>query len=66
MFLINCHLLREGFRASEIVSITNFVIVSSVGITRGSTVKYFLCFKFIIFVLIFHSWYFLMSVNVRV
>ena len=33
-FLINCHLLREGFRASQIVSITNFVVVLSVGIMR--------------------------------
>ena len=33
-FLINCHLLREGFHARQIVSITNFVIVSSVGIMR--------------------------------
>ena len=31
---MNCHLLREGFRTSEIVSITNFVVVSSVGIMR--------------------------------
>ena len=30
----NCHLLREGFCASQIVSITNFVVVSSVGIIR--------------------------------
>ena len=33
-FLINCYLLREGFHANEIVNITNFVVVSSVGITR--------------------------------
>ena len=32
--LINCQLLREGFRASQIVRITNFVVVSSVGIMR--------------------------------
>ena len=31
--LINCH-LREGFRASQIVSITNFVVVKGVGIMR--------------------------------
>ena len=34
-FLIKCHLLREGFRASQIVSITKFVVVSSVGIMRA-------------------------------
>ena len=33
-FLINCGLLREGFRASQMVCITNSVIVSSVVIMR--------------------------------
>ena len=33
-FLIICHLLREGFRASQIVGSTNFVVVSTVGIMR--------------------------------
>ena len=33
-FLINCRLLREGFCDRQTVSITNFVVVSSVGIMR--------------------------------
>ena len=33
-FLINCYLLRVGFRASLIVSITSVFVVSSVGIIR--------------------------------
>ena len=33
-FLITCHLLREGFHASQIINITNFVVVSCVGIKR--------------------------------
>ena len=37
--MINCHLLREGFRASQIVSITNFVAVSSVRIKRVDCIK---------------------------
>ena len=32
--MINCQLLREVFCASQIVSIANFVVVSSVGIMR--------------------------------
>ena len=37
-FLINCHLLREGFCASQIISITNFVIVLSVSILRADCI----------------------------
>ena len=34
-FLITCHLFRDGIRSSQVVSITKFVVVSSVGIMRG-------------------------------
>ena len=42
MFLNNFWLiLREGFRASLIVSITNFVVVSRVGVTRVDRITIF-------------------------
>ena len=44
-FLINYYLLRVGFRASQIVSITNFVVVSGVDVIRVT----FLSAKFVSF-----------------
>ena len=39
-YLINCHRLSEGFRASQIIIVASFVVVSSVGIKRINY-KYF-------------------------